>query len=164
MANFLRAWREYRGFESQSMLADALKEATGRQTDKTVISKLERGSRKLTYEWRALFAVPLRCAPDDLLAPPPTLDSNLSPCSTGATYDSGMESTLHLFTMGPGANEGEANEAYAHPEGETQEMKTVLLGEIHQLLSVMPNDAIRDVHSYLVVRAAAKGRASTSRP
>lgn len=70
MGNYLRAWRLRRGL-TQSGLADALQRMTGYETDKSQISKLEKGSRNFTHEWRERLAKPLGCAPDDLRNPPP---------------------------------------------------------------------------------------------
>lgn len=74
MSNHLKAWRKYRDM-SGDKLAAAVKEKTGHQTDKTQISKLERGERKLTTEWLRLLSEALDCQPGDLLRPPPHASS-----------------------------------------------------------------------------------------
>jgi phage repressor protein C with HTH and peptisase S24 domain len=68
MANRLRAWRRHR-----DLTLSELANATG--TDKTQISRLETGRRRLTLEWLDRLAGPLDCRPEDLLRPPPAAEA-----------------------------------------------------------------------------------------
>lgn len=64
LPNHLRAWRLYR---------DLSQEAVGKlaRTDKSQISKLEKGERRLTMDWLNKLSVPLKASPQELLGPPP---------------------------------------------------------------------------------------------
>ena len=63
MGNHLKAWREHRG-----LTQDGLAQAAG--TDKSQISKLEKGQRRLTQEWLTRLAQALRTSPAALLSAP----------------------------------------------------------------------------------------------
>jgi transcriptional regulator with XRE-family HTH domain len=65
MVNHLEAWRKARGL-SQEKLAQRIRPPT----DKTQISKLEKGDRRLTDEWLTRIARALHCEARDLLGPP----------------------------------------------------------------------------------------------
>jgi len=64
MANRLREWRLARGVTLERLAA-----AVG--TDKTQISRLETGQRRLTLEWMERIARALKCRPADLMGDPP---------------------------------------------------------------------------------------------
>jgi hypothetical protein len=63
MTNHLLAWRESRGLTLQQV-ADLI------GTDKTQISKLEHGKRRLTEGWLNRLAIAYQCQARDLLGPP----------------------------------------------------------------------------------------------
>lgn len=76
--NHLRAWREARG-----LTLEAVAEMLG--TDKTQVSKLERGERGLTDRWIERFATKVyRVQPPALLMPPPVGDKRPKPRIVGA--------------------------------------------------------------------------------
>lgn len=62
--NHLRAWREYLGFTQDEVAA-----AIG--TDKTVVSKLERGDRKTSVDWLDRFGKFYNVVPSALMSAPP---------------------------------------------------------------------------------------------
>ena len=65
LPNHLRAWRE-----AAELSLDTVAEAMG--TDKTQVSRLERGERRLTVPWMQRFATAIHRPPEALLkAPPP---------------------------------------------------------------------------------------------
>lgn len=75
MSNFLRQWREARG-----LTLEQVGSAIG--SDKTQISKLEKGDRKLSVQWLERLASFYGVSPGDLLkqpdAPPPAPNVDLS--------------------------------------------------------------------------------------
>jgi transcriptional regulator with XRE-family HTH domain len=72
MGNHLKAWREHRG-----LTQDGLAQAAG--TDKSQISKLEKGQRRLTQEWLTRLAQALRTSPAALLSPPGAATGTTAP-------------------------------------------------------------------------------------
>lgn len=66
MSNFLKAWRDSRGLSQEQL-------ALGLGTDKTVVSKLERGTRKLSTQWLERIAKVYGVKPAELLDAPTRL-------------------------------------------------------------------------------------------
>ena len=73
---YVREWREKRGL-TQDALASRL------ETDKSVISQLENGKRRMNDGWIAVFSFAFGIEPSDLLRDPnaPTLEELLSNAS-----------------------------------------------------------------------------------
>src|SRR5262245_29035483 len=68
--NYLAAWRAHAG-KTQDQVAAAA------GTDKTQISKLEAGKRRLTIGWLTAYARGVNLSAETLLKPPPSLGSGL---------------------------------------------------------------------------------------
>lgn len=68
MANFLKQWRDSRRLTLEQVGA-------GIGTDKTQVSKLEKGDRKLSTDWLDRFARFYKVQPAALLSPPPAEES-----------------------------------------------------------------------------------------
>ncbi len=69
MTIYLAEWRRFR-----RMTQEKLAELAG--TDKTQISRLERGERQMTVKWLSRLAPCLGCEEHDLLSPPTSDDFN----------------------------------------------------------------------------------------
>jgi phage repressor protein C with HTH and peptisase S24 domain len=65
MQIWLREWRHVRGLTLEQLAARV-------GTDKTQLSRLEKGKRRLTMDWLERIAPALGCEPVDLLGPPPS--------------------------------------------------------------------------------------------
>lgn len=74
LPNHLREWRHSRGLS-----LERLAERVG--TDKTQLSRLEKGNRRLTVDWLERLASALQCSSQDLLGEPPSI-APLEPART----------------------------------------------------------------------------------
>lgn len=95
MRNFLREWREAKGL-SQT----AVGELVG--TDKTQVSKLERGDRRLSTDWLEKFAKAFKTDPAKLMGPPSAADAS-TPDNERHTIPIGPIGTLpirHIVAAG----------------------------------------------------------------
>lgn len=94
MANFLRTWREFRGLSQDELARQA-------GTDKTQISRLELGHRRLTTLWLDRLAPILKTTSAELLSPPQAISTSITTPRGGAPAP---EADLrHILSDGLGA-------------------------------------------------------------